>query len=124
MPKRILVIDDDAFMRRLIEIILKRDGYDVIGAESAHEGLNVLHQQHVDGITCDLMMPVMGGNDFLEQVKQHSDFKKIPVIIVTAAGLQDEIERSHLLGAVATIEKPFTDSELRQVMARALEEAL
>lgn len=121
-PKKttVLAIDDELFAQRVLELALQRSGYAVVIAGSVAEGLKALEQRSIDVVTCDLMMPIESGLDFLRQVKDHPRWKEIPVIVVTAAGQKKELARAHELGAVASVSKPFSESQLKRVIESAL----
>jgi two-component system response regulator (stage 0 sporulation protein F) len=120
-PPRILILDDDLFMRKLIEVMLLREGYQVFQAETAAAAFDLLQSETVDLITCDLMMPDTDGLSFLRKLKENPDYQAIPVLIITAAGLRDVIDQAMALGATSYLEKPFTDSEIRLAVVQALE---
>ncbi|RMF46088.1 MAG: response regulator [Anaerolineae bacterium] len=121
MGKHILVLDDDLFTRKLIGMMLERAGYRVSMAANAQEAMAVLRQTPpVDAITCDLMMPDVDGLHFIETLKQEAQFAHIPVVVITAAGLQGAIEKAQEAGVAAIIEKPFLDAPLREALEKAL----
>jgi two-component system, chemotaxis family, chemotaxis protein CheY len=118
MGQSILVIDDDYFMRKLMEVMLLKDGHTVFIAEDAAEALSTLATKNVEIITCDIMMPEIDGLNFLKQLRADPIFSKIPVIIVTAAGVQQLIKEAIELGASWVIEKPFTEKDLLNAIAK------
>ena len=82
--KRILAVDDEPHMRRLLEISLRQAGYAPLVAENGREALNILRDNNVDLVVSDLHMPVMDGLKLLEAMRK--DNIDTPVIIVTAQG--------------------------------------
>ena len=82
--KRILAVDDEPHMRRLLEISLRQAGYEPVVAENGREALNILRDENVDLVVSDLHMPVMDGLKLLEAMRK--DNIETPVIIVTAQG--------------------------------------
>jgi CheY-like chemotaxis protein len=122
MSHTILVLDDDSFMRKLMEVLLVRDGYTVLQASDTNEALEHLSYGEVDLITCDIMMPDIDGFVFLEQLKAEEEYQNIPVIVVTAAGLQNAIAKANELGACCVVEKPFTTDTIRAALTKALNE--
>jgi len=83
MSKKILIVDDDATNRKLLEAILKRGNHEVIEAENGIEALNKLTPD-VDIILLDLVMPLMGGLEFLEVLpSKKPECMNIPVIVLT-----------------------------------------
>lgn len=121
MPSRILVIDDDMFMRKLIELMLRRAGYEIVSAGGAIDAIEILRTKGIDAVTCDLMMPEIDGLSLLRAMKNDEYLKNIPVVVITAAGLQEPINNARSLGAVAIIEKPFTEETIRTAIETALQ---
>ena len=122
MPKyKVLVIDDEYSLLRLVQMLLTRKGYDVSVALSSQDGRNhLLKNGPTDAIVLDLMMPKESGFAFLEWKDLQSDeIKKIPVIIDTAKNLKDE-ELSFLQPRCAQIvlkEMNFTENLTAQIDA-------
>jgi DNA-binding response OmpR family regulator len=82
--KRILVIDDELSIRKLLQMELEDEGYEVVVAEDGLEALDKLSKERFDLITLDIRMPNMDGIDFLGKVREKD--KEIPIIICTAYG--------------------------------------
>lgn len=122
MPQKILVIEDDRSVQSLITYKLKNSGFEVLTASNGAEGLDVLSKNTVDLILADLMMPVMSGKEFLVAVKKNDATKDIPVVILTAKTLENEVIEGLALGADDYIKKPFSPAELlarvRNVLSR------
>ncbi len=103
---RVLVVDDDASIRRLIVAALKRDGYAFIEAANGKEALDLMRQYHPAAVVLDLMMPVVSGWEVLRERMREADLLSIPVIIVSAsrdAAIADAIDK----GICAFLPKPF-----------------
>ena len=103
---RVLVVDDDPSIRRLIVAALKREGYDFLEAQNGREALDLMRTEHPDLVVLDLMMPVLSGWDVLQERLGDSDLSRIPVIIVSAnrePGLVNAIDK----GICAFLPKPF-----------------
>jgi len=112
MKQRILIVDDKIEFRRLTKTILQSN-YDVESAENGIEALSILQNGYLpDLIVCDLLMPVLGGSDFLEQVRSSGVFKNIPVIILSSINKSDEKIKLIKLGANDYLEKPYNPAEL------------
>lgn len=120
MSYTILILDDDSFMRKLLEVLLTRDGYNVLQASDTDEAIQHLSSGKVDLITCDIMMPDTDGFVFLEQLKAQEGYQHIPVIVVTAAGLRDALTKANKLGACCVVEKPFTTDTIRTALKTAI----
>ncbi|MEQ8188728.1 MAG: response regulator [Candidatus Eremiobacterota bacterium] len=104
--KKILVIDDDLNIIKLMTYVLKKEKYEVITARNGQDGLKLVKDFNPSLIVLDLMMPVMNGFKFLEQFRSIT-IEDIPVIVTTARGYTQEIEKIMDAGASAYIEKPF-----------------
>ena len=120
--KKILCIEDDVEMIQLLKLILERKGFDVVGAEGALQGLNMVRQDKPDLILLALMMPQIDGWEVYRQIKADRELSDIPVIVVTAKA--QSIDR--VLGLqVAHVEdyvvKPFDADELIETVNRVLE---
>lgn len=119
MPK-ILVIDDEADLRRVVGMLLTQAGYEVIDAEYGLSGYSKALSEKPDLILLDLMMPVMDGFMVLEKLKQNPSAREIPVIILTAK-IDAKSERDCLrLGATDYIKKPWGPRELEDRVGMAL----
>ena len=112
MGKCILVIDDEEFIRRLIGFVLEASGFDVIQAASTKDGLEMMRESLPDAITLDLMMPERSGLDLLETKQADPDIRDIPTIVITAVGIQADLEMAKQLGASVTLLKPFSRRQL------------
>jgi len=122
MPQKILVVEDDRSIQSLISYKLKNSGFEVNLASNGAEGLEFLAKNTVDLILADLMMPVMSGKEFLVAVKKNDATKDIPVVILTAKTLENEVIEGLAMGADDYIKKPFSPAELiarvRNVLSR------
>lgn len=119
MAAQILVIDDDAIIRKLFEIYLQKQGFLVSSVSSVAEGLEILKRSKIDVIICDVIMPGMNGYDFLKIVKSDPTLNNIPVIVLSATGSQDEMLLLELKAA-RVISKPCMPQELEKVILELL----
>ena len=106
---RILVIEDDPSIGRLVRMTFERDNQDVVHAATAAQGLEVLRDWQPDVIVLDLMLPDMSGLDVTRTIRESSD---VPIVILTAKGLEADRVAGLDLGADDYIVKPFSPSEL------------
>lgn len=118
MQKRILVVDDDDMNLTRTRIILKND-YDVILVNSGMKALDTLKREKVDLVLLDIEMPSMDGFETFRQMKEFAD--GIPVIFLTASGLEDDVVNAINLGAVNYLKKPFIPKELQRRVAQEFE---
>jgi two-component system chemotaxis response regulator CheY len=121
MAYRILVVEDDFVVRRLLQVLLSSDKHVVIEAHDGQQALRLAENDPVDLICTDLMMPVMDGFTLIEQVRSHPKTANIPILIITAADRHQYLKRAMQLGANGFVMKPFTKMQLlesvQQVMA-------
>lgn len=109
---RILVIEDDPDINRLLKKLLVQEGYEVVTAFSGTEGELRAAMENFDLMLCDLMLPGMSGEELISRVRQQ---KKYPVIALTAKGELDDKVNVLELGADDYMTKPF---EPRELLAR------
>ena len=108
----ILVVEDEEDLRDIIIYNLKREGYQVTGVETGEQGLGQANTLTPDLIILDLMLPGMNGLDVCRQIKQDSNTRDIPIIIVSAKGEEADIVSGLELGADDYVPKPFSPSIL------------
>jgi len=121
MGKCILVIDDEEYIRRMIGFVLERSGFDVLQASSINDGLEMMRTSRPDVITLDLMMPERSGLDFLAAKQADPDIQGIPTIVITAVGIQADLEMAKQLGASMTLNKPFSQRQLIDTIRSVLD---
>ena len=107
--QKILVADDEASIRRILETRLKMVGYDVVTAEDGEEAVEVFNKTNPDLVVLDVMMPKMDGYGVTREIRRTSD---IPIIILTALGDVSERITGLELGADDYVIKPFSPKEL------------
>ena len=104
--KKILVVDDESRMRKLVHDYLAREGYEVLEAADGEEGLKVFYDvKDLSLIILDVMMPKLNGWEVLKEVRESS---QIPVIMLTAKGDEDDELHGYSLGADEYLAKPFS----------------
>jgi CheY-like chemotaxis protein len=119
---KILVVDDNAEIVNLVQIILKQQGYEVVIGRNGREGMSALTQSDSmpNLILSNYYMPMMDGMAFLEQVRQDPRLNTIPFVMMSAApGAQWQPKASEL-GADAVISKPFRLDSLRNTISGLL----
>jgi len=115
----ILVVDDDKSMREFLELILKREKYNVACAKDGADAILLLKENYFDLVITDLMMPVINGLELLKKAKEL--YPDIKVIMITAFGTIDTAIEAIKLGAYDYITKPFNNDDLRLKIRRAIE---
>lgn len=111
MP-RILVVDDDAAIVKLISVILSRAGHEVRTTSHPVEALDLLKVFTPDLIISDVVMPYMTGLEFLEQVRDHEHLSAMPFILLSSHAERTDVRRGMNLGADDYLPKPFTPADL------------
>lgn len=106
----ILVVDDDAGLRKSLSLILSDGGYEVLAASDGQEGLAVAEQEQPDLVLCDVRMPGMGGLEFLDSFRAAGG--SAPVLVMTAYGSVDLAIDAVNRGATDYISKPFSADEV------------
>ncbi len=110
--KTILVVDDDESVLSFLSFSLKGDGFTVIEAKDAEQGLARLKTTKPDLILLDIMLPNMDGFAMCKVVRQNSDLAKVPVLFITAYADPSSLQKTQQAGAQGLIEKPIMYSEL------------
>ncbi len=118
MAKKILVVDDERHIVRLVEVNLARAGYDVITAYDGVEALEKVKQENPDMIVLDVMMPRMDGFEVLKHLQADPDTQDIPVIMLTAKAQDADIFRGWSSGVSSYLTKPFNPRELLTFVER------
>ncbi len=116
--KQILVVDDEANLRRVLSAQLSRDGYDVHLAEDGEAGLAYLREHHIDLVITDLRMPKVDGMELLRAALR--DDASRPVVMMTAHGTVETAVEALKTGAFDYLTKPFDQDEVRLVVKKAL----
>jgi len=112
----VLIIDDEANLRKVIGGILQKNGYEILEASNGIEALKIFRASDI--IITDLKMPKMGGIEFIEELKNR-DIEDIPVIILTAYSTIETAIKAIKLGAFDYIRKPFDKNELISIIKKA-----
>jgi two-component system response regulator AtoC len=115
--KRVLVADDELNMRRVLEAILRREGYEVITAANGIEALGGM-SANIHTVITDLKMPGLDGMGLLKRLSV--DYPDVPVVMITAHGSVENAVEAVKLGAFDYLEKPFEQEQIRQVVAKAI----
>ena len=118
---RILVIDDQDSIRRLLRRALEQEGHEVLDASDGAVGMQLLQRQAIDVVITDIFMPGQDGITTLRRIRK--EFPDVKVIVISGGdttGQLDLREGAELLGAVRTLQKPFTTREVIDAVSAAL----
>ncbi len=122
MAGRILIIEDDTFLRELIAKKLIKEGYDIVEALDGEEGIKKTGETQPDMVLLDIILPAADGFEVLAKIKSDPATAGIPVIILSNLGQKDEIERGLGAGAADYLVKAnFTPSEIVNKVKSVLE---
>lgn len=121
MPKTILIIEDDKFLRQLIVQKLLKEEYNVSEAVDGEEGIKKIKEEKPDLVLLDLILPGIDGFEVLSRMKKDEEISSIPVIILSNLGQREDVERGLNLGAVDYLIKAhFTPGGIIEKVKNAL----
>jgi len=115
----VLIVEDEAKMRRLLELNLGEDGFTTFSAGDAETGLKLLAQNPIDLVVTDLKLPGMDGLEFLQAIKRQN--AALPVVVMTAFGTVETAVEAMKAGASDYVLKPFSLAEMRMVIHKELD---
>ena len=118
MKKTVLIVDDSASLRQVVNLALSRAGYDVIEGTDGQDGLARLDGRKIHLIVSDVNMPRMDGLTFLKAVKALPNYRFTPVIMLTTEGGDAKKDAGRAAGAKAWIVKPFNPPVLLDAVAK------
>lgn len=118
----ILVVDDSEVLRRIVVFNLVKNGYTVSEASDGEEALQKLKESTPDLVILDIMMPKMNGFEVLKVMKQDENLSKVPVIVLTAKGGENDLQEGLKLGADIFLTKPFSPGRLIEEVQRVIDD--
>jgi CheY-like chemotaxis protein len=118
---RVLVVDDESLLRRLLERVLRDGGYDVVSARHGAEALSILADERVDVVVTDFMMPRMNGAELAMAMREQLGDAAPPCVLVS--GTIDVVLPSQRELFASVLGKPFTPAQLRDAVASSLRAA-
>jgi two-component system response regulator PilR (NtrC family) len=117
---RVMIVDDEEVLRDVLEVVLRREGFEVVLAESGEQALNMLDHEEVDLIILDVMLPGISGIDTLRAIRISNP--TLPVVVITAFSSIDGAIEAMKFGAFHYIPKPFKNEEVILTVNKALEQ--
>ncbi len=120
MSIRILVADDDPFIRRLVVFTLKKRGYEILEASDGASALKLARQEKPALVVLDVLMPGMTGLEVTQTLSQDPATAQIPIVILSANAQQTDIDAGLASGATAYLVKPFEPKMLGERVAKIL----
>ncbi len=122
MPQKILVIEDDKFLRQLVTKKLSERDFNIAEAVDGEDGLEKAGEEDPDLILLDLILPGMDGFEVLSELKEDPELSSIPVIILSNLGQKDEIEKGLQMGAKDYLVKAhFTLGEIVEKIGKVMD---
>jgi two-component system alkaline phosphatase synthesis response regulator PhoP/two-component system response regulator VicR len=118
MPRKILAVDDEKHIVRLVQVNLERQGYEVVTANDGKEALEKVESEHPDLVVLDVMMPYMDGFEVLQNLRRNPETANIPVIMLTAKAQDADVFRGWQSGVDCYLTKPFNPMELISFVTR------
>ena len=118
MSGKILIVDDQFGIRILLNEDLQKEGYTTYQAANGMQGLEIVKKDRPDLVLLDMKIPGMDGIEILKRIKQYDE--TISVIIMTAYGELDMIQKANALGALAHFDKPFDIDDIRTAAKKYL----
>lgn len=118
MTKSILIVDDSASLRQVVNLALTRAGYQVTEATDGEDAIRKLDGRKFNLIVSDVNMPRMDGISFVREVKANARYKFTPIIMLTTEGQAEKKEQGRAAGAKAWIVKPFNPSVLLDAVSK------
>lgn len=115
----ILIVDDERNYLLVLEALLSEEGYQVITADDARKGLELLQENDLDVVITDMKMPGIDGMEFMERVRLRTP--DLPVIMMTAFGSVEKAVEAMRKGAFDYILKPFKNEELKLTISKAID---
>ncbi|MHB0912852.1 MAG: response regulator transcription factor [Armatimonadota bacterium] len=118
MPRKILAVDDEKHIVRLVQVNLERQGYEVVTANDGKEALQKVEEEKPDLLVLDVMMPYMDGFEVLQTLRRNPETANIPVVMLTAKAQDADVFRGWQSGVDAYLTKPFNPMELISFVKR------
>ncbi len=122
MPKKILAVDDERHIVRLIQVNLERAGYQVATAYDGREALQKIEADKPDLVVLDVMMPYMDGLETLKRIRANPATRALPVIMLTAKAQDQDVFQGYSHGVDIYLTKPFNPIELLTFIKRIFSE--
>lgn len=114
--KKILIVDDEPHVIRLLSFMLKKEGYEVATAENGELGVNRAREIKPDLMFLDVMMPKMNGHEVCRTVRADPELSDTRIVMLTASGQQADRDRGLSLGVDEFVTKPFSPRKISQLV--------
>lgn len=123
MNKKILLVEDDNFIREMYQDELQRNGFEVAAYESGEEGVKASQENQFDLVLLDIMLPGINGLEVLKQIKTNPQTKNLKVVILTNLGQETIIKEGFKIGAIGyLIKSSYNPDQIIQEVKRFIED--
>ena len=123
MTPRVLVVDDDPQVLKLLRLNFEMEGYDVDAAPDGAAALAAAAQRRPDAVVCDVMMPGMDGLEVVRRLRADPELSDVAIVVVSAKAQRSDMRDGVAAGADEYVTKPFDPQEVLDAVARLLEGA-
>jgi two-component system chemotaxis response regulator CheY len=117
MPLDVLIVDDSAAIRKILQRVLRQTDVligEVFEAGDGVEALKVMNNHKVGLVLSDINMPNMDGLQLLGEIKAKSEWKSVPIVMITTEGSHNKVVEAVTLGAAGYVRKPFTAEQIKE----------
>ena len=121
--KNVMVVEDNEKNRKLMRVVLKAKGYNIMEASTGEEALNLLKNQKPDIILMDIQLPGIDGITLIKQIKGDITTKDIPIIAVTAYAMKGDEQKILETGCDAYVSKPINTQELPLIVEKYIKKS-
>lgn len=120
MPKVVLTVDDSVSIRQMVAFTLKDAGYDVVEAADGQDGLTKAKAHTIHLVLTDQNMPLMDGLTFIKNLRELSQYKRVPILMLTTESGEDMKAKGKAVGATGWLVKPFEPEKLLEVVKKVI----
>ncbi len=120
-PKTVVYVEDEPAVQRLVAFWLEDAGFEVLVAGDGAEGMELIQSVHPDLVITDALMPVLTGDELVEQLQGDPALRDIPIIMATAAASPLRVRKMLGLGCKAVVSKPMEEGKFLEAVRAALE---
>jgi two-component system chemotaxis response regulator CheY len=127
MESDVLVVDDSAAIRKILQRVLRQTGMaikEIYEAGNGEEAIEIMKSRKVNLVLSDINMPKMDGLQLLAALKASSEWSPVPVVMITTEGGEAKVADAVRLGASGYVRKPFTADQIKEKLAGILEPGL
>ena len=121
--KTVIYVEDEPAVQRLVQFWLEDAGFQVVLAGDGAEGMALIRQSPPDLVVTDALMPVLTGDELVEQLKGDAELRHIPIIMATAAASPLRVKKMLALGCASVIAKPMEEESFLRAVHEALQSA-